>query len=89
MLKHLAIAAASAALLLGISAGGYLFAAINLNSSRSNNYKLENGTTVQYSYTFNITVDPAIKALTVAERKNFLAQACAQAAQDIAPTSTR
>jgi hypothetical protein len=80
MLKNLVIAASVAALLTGISVG-YLFAASSLNASRSNVYKTANGTSVPYTYTFNIAINH--DAPTVDDRKKILAQACAQAAQDI------
>jgi hypothetical protein len=81
MLKHLAIAAGTAALLLVISAGGYLIAAISLNSSKSNIYRTATGKPVPYTYTFNISINH--DALSVDERKKILAQACADAARDI------
>jgi hypothetical protein len=80
MLKHLAIAAGSAALLVGFSAG-YLFATTSLSASRSNVYKTAGGQNV--SYTMNLTIDHGTATLTVAERKDILSKACAQAAQDI------
>jgi hypothetical protein len=81
MLKHLAIAAGIAALLLvGISVG-YLSATSNLNASRSNVYKTATGTSVPYTYTFNISINH--DAPTVADKKAILSAACAQAAQDI------
>jgi hypothetical protein len=80
MLKHLAIAAGIAALLASFSVG-YLSASSNLNSSRSNIYKTAAGASVPYTYTFNISINQ--DGLTVAERKNILSHACADAAQNI------
>ena len=99
MLKHLAIAASIAALLVGFSLG-HLSAAINLNSSRSNIYKTKGGTMVPYSYTFSITVPethttavdrtaigtPVVTpVVTAADRKAILSEVCSQLLEDITP----
>lgn len=83
MLKHHTIAAGIAALMLGLSLG-YLFAATNLNSSRSNIYKATGGKTMPFSYTLNLTIDHGTAPLTAADKKAILSQVCAQATQELA-----
>ena len=81
MLKHLTITAGIAALLIGISIG-YVSAALNLNSSRSNIYRTTDGKP-PIPFTYNFSIDHGTATLSAADKKAILQQACEQAAKDI------